>query len=365
MIKTITTDFHGANARVCKVSGAKAWLEIVPDAGGGWSQWFNFRLEAEPGCEVLVTITNAGQCTYAEGWEDYRAFVADGEGFVRTETSYAGGVLEIRHVMQTGTAQFAYYPPYDEQRLDTWLGGLPPSIAHDVLGQSAQGRPLHHLRFGTGPVHIWVVARQHSGETMASWWVEGAVAALLSAQARAGELATFHLVPLANPDGAALGHLRASALGQDLNRAWARPGGDAPEVEAIRRKIEMMGANMVLDVHGDELSRCIFLDGAGPEHRPDDDQQAVYRALADGLAARCPAFDPSVSYPDDYGGADGSGMLARTAWRDFGAVGVTLEMPFHAAGAGEEDGAAFARSVGEATMMSLLDLLETGSLRPR
>ena len=40
---------------------------------------------------------------------------------------------------------------------------------------------------------------------------------------RLREMATVHIVPHMNPDGAIRGHLRCNAAGANLNREWATP----------------------------------------------------------------------------------------------------------------------------------------------
>lgn len=74
---------------------------------------------------------------------------------------------------------------------------------------------------------IWVIARQHPGETMAEWFVEGLLRRLLDWQdplSRALlDRATFYVVPNMNPDGAVAGNLRTNAAGANLNREWQTP----------------------------------------------------------------------------------------------------------------------------------------------
>src|SRR3546814_4092300 len=69
---------------------------------------------------------------------------------------------------------------------------------------------------------VWLYARQHPGETMAEWWMEGALERLTDvADPVARSLrrkARFHIVPNMNPDGSFRGHLRTNAAGVNLNR---------------------------------------------------------------------------------------------------------------------------------------------------
>ena len=54
-----------------------------------------------------------------------------------------------------------------------------PGVSYHALGQSIDGQPIDCLTLGSGPKPVWLYARQHPGETMAEWWMEGALERLL------------------------------------------------------------------------------------------------------------------------------------------------------------------------------------------
>ncbi len=55
-----------------------------------------------------------------------------------------------------------------------------------MLGRSLDGRAVERIVLGRGPRQVWLLGRRHSGETMASWWMEGALDGLLDAAEPAG-----------------------------------------------------------------------------------------------------------------------------------------------------------------------------------
>ena len=110
-----------------------------------------------------------------------------------------------------------------------------PGVSYRSLGQTLDGREIDYFRIGGGPIQVWLYARQHPGETMAEWWMEGALERLLDeadpVARRLREKATFHIVPNMNPDGTFRGHLRTNAAGTNLNREWHAPSLErSPEV---------------------------------------------------------------------------------------------------------------------------------------
>lgn len=68
---------------------------------------------------------------------------------------------------------------------------------------------------------IVLTARVHSGETVSSFMIRGAIDFLLSDTREARILRkkfVFKIVPMLNPDGVRYGNYRCSLLGVDLNR---------------------------------------------------------------------------------------------------------------------------------------------------
>jgi murein tripeptide amidase MpaA len=331
----ISADFHGGNIVVQALRGTEADLAIRQDSGGPWFQWFYFRIDDARGRDLTLRILNAGASAYPDGWVGYRACVShDGETWVRTETRYADGVLEIRHRPPGDTLWVAYFAPYDDRRHAALVARAVAGGARaDVLGRSPDGRPVDRFVLGRGPRQVWVVGRQHSGETMASWWMEGALDRLLDpddAVAR-GLLAacTLHFAPLVNVDGAARGNLRGNSAGLDLNRQWRDPDPSrAPEVAAVLAAMDASGVDFSLDVHGDETLPHVFVDGADVDPLATAPQLAGIARFKAALLDASPAFQTTVGYPATYAGDEAPGMCTRAVARRYGAVAVTLEMPF-------------------------------------
>ena len=71
-----------------------------------------------------------------------------------------------------------------------------------------------------GKLACWFIARQHPGESMAEWLVEGMLERLLDTEDATArwlrERAVFYVVPNMNPDGSIRGHLRNNAAGANL-----------------------------------------------------------------------------------------------------------------------------------------------------
>jgi murein tripeptide amidase MpaA len=186
---------------------------------------------------------------------------------------------------------------------------------------------------GRGPVQVWLYARQHPGETMAEWWIEGALESLTDPADPVGrrlrERCRLHIVPNVNPDGSRRGHLRTNAIGVNLNREWDKPSMErSPEVVALIGAMDESGVDFSMDVHGDESIPAVFL--AGFEGIPSlrDAQLAGYQRYRDILARRTPDFQTKRGYPVTPPGKANLSMSTSQLAERFGCVAMTLEMPF-------------------------------------
>ncbi len=314
-------------------------LAIRPDRYSPYFQWFFFRLSGARGRPVVCRLLNAGQAAYAQGWPGYRAVVSeDRETWVRADTRYADGVLEIRLTPQRDAVWVAFFAPYAADDHDRMIARAlaSPCAGLTVLGRTLDGRPLDMLTVGSaapGRRVLWVVARQHAGETMASWWVEGFLDRLLSAADPVAQTilddAVLHLVPNMNPDGSRRGHLRCNAAGTDLNREWAAPSmAKSPEVYLVKQQMVRTGVDFCLDVHGDETVAHNFLIGTQRVPR----QTAAMTELNERFRAALVAASP------DYHAANGGWtpgtaaanltLCSSAIANQFQCLAMTLEMPF-------------------------------------
>ena len=245
-------------------------LEIVKDHLSDFHQWFHFRLAGAGGREVTLRILNCGSAAYPDGWPDYKACLSiDREDWTRIEgTSYADGVLTIRFTPETDLVWLAYFAPYSMERhhdLVSTVAAL-PGVEYHSLGKSHDGQDIDCLTLGEGDLTVWLYARQHPGETMAEWWMEGALEKLTDSDDPVARVlraeCTFHVVPNMNPDGSRRGHLRTNAVGINLNREWHAPSAEkSPEVLCVRNRMDATGVDFAMDIHGDEAIPANFLAG--------------------------------------------------------------------------------------------------------
>ncbi|MBT3627477.1 MAG: carboxypeptidase family protein [Rhodospirillaceae bacterium] len=373
----ISSAFDGGNITCVKCDKATdIQLEIRNDQDSEFFQWFYFRLSGAGGQACKLKIVNAGEAAYPKGWENYRAVASyDRIDWFRVPTDYNGKILTIRHKPEQDSVYYAYFAPYAMERHHDLVAHCLqyPRTALEVLGETVDGQEIDLLTIGEG-MHkkhkIWAIARQHPGESMAEWWMEGFLERLLDqddAVARALlDKAVFHIVPNMNPDGSRRGHLRTNAAGINLNREWQEPSREkSPEVYWVRQRMEKTGVDFCLDVHGDEAIPHNFI--AGPEGVPSFSkrQAKLLKNYKDALLQANPDFQLKHGYPANRPGKANLKIGANWIAERFGCLSMTLEMPFKDVDDGTEQRQGWSPARSRALGRSNLDAIRAvlGNLR--
>ena len=334
----ITAAFDSGNIVVNDISGTTAELSIRKDKDSEFFQWFHFRVTCDIGDALELNIGGLKESAYPQGWPGYNACVSeDREYWGRADSSYDEdkGTLSIRYTAASNIVWFAYFAPYSIDRHHDLIAEVASveGVTCRTLGYSLEGQPIDCIEMGEGDTQVWLYARQHPGESMAEWWMEGALEMLADpADPHARALlqkCRFHIVPNMNPDGSCRGHLRTNYAGTNLNREWHEPSAEkSPEVLCVRNAMDETGVDFAMDVHGDEAIPAAFI--AGFEGIPSwtEEQGRKYNSYRDRLAARTPDFQTTLGYPIAGAGKANLSMSTNQIAERFGAVAMTLEMPF-------------------------------------
>ena len=336
----IDAAFDGGNIEVLSIEGTAARLKIRKDHQSDFFQWFYFRVSCSAGRALTLKLTGLNASAYPSGWPDYNAVVSeDREFWGRASSSFDkgedDGTLTISYTPSNDMAWFAYFAPYSMERHHDLISGatLAQGVTHRVLGHSIDGQPIDCLELGDGPKQVWLYGRQHPGESMAEWWMEGVLDCLTDpadpVARKLRQLCRFHIVPNANPDGSRRGHLRTNAVGINLNREWTAPSAEkSPEVLCLRNAMDESGVDFAIDVHGDEAIPAVFLAGFQGIPSWTEELQAGYDRYAAILDRRTPDFQTRVGYPAARAAQANLSMSTNQLAERFGAVAMTLEMPF-------------------------------------
>lgn len=319
-------------------------LNIRRDNASEFAQWFHFSLQGAAGVPVTLRFMNAGQCAYPKGWEGYRMVASyDRQHWFRIDTCYDGQVMSIALTPASHSIYFAYFEPYSHERHLDLIASATVSelVTVQHLGTTLEGRDMTLLQI-TDPSSatslakrnkVWLIARQHPGETMAEWFVEGFLERLLDGDDPVARVllaqCVFYVVPHMNPDGAVRGNLRTNAAGANLNREWQSPSLEtSPEVFLVRQKMLDVGVDLCLDAHGDEglpYNFCVGTEG-NPGYTPR--LEALENTFKSAWQTTCPDFQTAQGYERDEPHSANLALATNWVGQSFDCLAFTIEMPF-------------------------------------
>ena len=337
MTLSIDAAFDGGNIDVVEIRGDTVDLAIRHDRYSAFHQWFFFRLVGAGPGPTHLRIVNAGGAAFPGGWHDYKVRASiDRATWRMIPTRYADGVLAFEWQGIGDLAWFAYFVPYSMERHHALVARIAahPGVTYRALGRSLDGQLIDALRIGVGRKPVWLIARQHPGEPMTEWWMEGALDWLMSKRpdARRDALlaaATIHIVPNMNPDGTRRGHLRTNAAGVNLNREWQAPSLErSPEVLCVRAAMDATGVAFAMDVHGDEAIPACFLVGFEGVPSFTEVRGGLFTTFARRLADHTADFQTERGYGTTAPGKANLAIATNQIAERFRAVSMTLEMPF-------------------------------------
>lgn len=338
----IFSNFESGSINVVKADSKNdIQLSIPNDNNSELHQWFHFRLETEAQQPHNFTILDLANSAYPEGWKGYDVVASyDREEWFRVPAEFDGDKLTFSVIPENESMYFAYFAPYSYDRHQDLLH-LAQSHYNcrlETLGHTLDNRDMSLLVIGDESTaenkkKVWVIARQHPGETMAEWFAEGLVQRLLDETDTVGrallEKAVFYIVPNMNPDGSARGHLRLNAIGVNLNREWQTPSlENSPEVFYVREKMFETGVDFFLDIHGDEAIPYNFV--AGSEGIPSYDARLenLENMFKQALLTITPEFQDEHGYDKDKPGEANLTVGSNWVAEEFKCLSYTIEMPF-------------------------------------
>ncbi|MEZ9905355.1 M14-type cytosolic carboxypeptidase [Vibrio breoganii] len=336
----IFSNFESGNINVVSADSAQdIQLTIPADNQTEISQWFHFRLESEAQQAHHFTISELATSAYPEGWSDYDVAASyDREEWFRIPAQFDGNALTFDIIPEHDSMYFAYFAPYSYDRHQDLLHSAQTHTACklETLGHTLDNNDISLLTIGEPSPekkNVWVIGRQHPGETMAEWFIEGFLQRLLDETDTVGrsllDNVVIRVVPNMNPDGSIRGHLRTNGIGVNLNREWQTPSMErSPEVFLVRERMLETGVDMFLDIHGDEAIPYNFV--AGSEGIPSYDERiaGLEKHFKQALLTITPEFQDEVGYDKDEPGKANLTVGSNWVAEQFKCLSYTVEMPF-------------------------------------
>lgn len=336
----ISSNFDGGKIEVIDAADPQnIQLSIPNDTNSEHFQWFYFRLMGAMEESVKMRITNASKASYPEGYENYHAVASyDRETWFRVPSNYDGKELTIEHTPVYNSVYYAYFAPYSYDRHQNLVhqAQMSPECELVSIGKTLEGKDIDMLIVGEADEEkksIWVIARQHPGEPMAEWFMQGLLDRLLDQDDAISKSllnkAVFYLVPNMNIDGCIAGNLRVNTKGFNYNREWAEPSiENSPEVFHVRRLMDEYACDLNLDIHGDETLPYNFISGIEGIPSFDERLKNLTENFISSWISTCPDFQDTHGYPKNESGTGNLAICSKHIGERYKCLSLTIEMPF-------------------------------------
>lgn len=291
------TDFEsgsGTNASYDSDSRTLAF-DLVKNGAGKTNHWFHLRFSDDNMPERLkIVVRNARDSIFAHGWQGYRPYINDGGAWRRTDAAFSfdgqEATLELDKPPQD--FRFAWYQPYPLASIQSQVEKI--GQTGKCVSKKAEGIDIIDAGNPQAPT-ILVVGRQHPGESMASFFMEGFLKELFAdtpESATALDKHNFVIIPAMNPAGIRDGFHRTDKDGNDYNLCWTR--NDIPAIEAVKAHlVQKPRVAALLDIHGDEVSKLNYIF-----HNPRYSKKGRNSRLFDQLCGPQQPMQP-VEMPSD------------------------------------------------------------------
>lgn len=339
MTVKINTAFDAGSIEIIDITKqSNLQIKIRKDTNSHFAQWFYFQLHTTNLEELSLNFVDMDKTAYPDGWKNYNICMSyDNIYWFRVKSKFKNNTLSCTFKPEKSTMYFAYFEPYSYEMHLSLINEAVQSdlVKHEVLGSTHEGRNIDLLIIGD-PKHntkIWITARQHPGETMAEHCAHGLIHRLLDLDDSISNKLlldhVFYIVPNMNPDGAYHGNLRVNTRGTNLNREWLTPSLDkSPEVYYVRKKMEQVGVDVFLDLHGDENLPYVFTAGCTDNPSYSDKQKRLTDKFDQSLLKINPDYQTKYGYEKNQFTEATPTLATNWVGNKFDCLALTLEFPF-------------------------------------
>ncbi|GEC10547.1 hypothetical protein SSP24_82020 [Streptomyces spinoverrucosus] len=267
-----TVSHTGFTSFSCRFSGfdeatATLHVELIEQGRYGYPHWFEFEFDLDclpmsPPDVITVSLGNAGASQYRNGWPGYRPYVERAKGWIRLDEggTYQDGVFQFRVPLVGRRLRVAWYEPYDLNRMHRAVLG---NAHEDTVRVTMEDDGFVCVEAGDPALPaVVLIARQHPGEVISSFFAEGLLDTLLAREGVGSEFFAQHslvVIPIMNTGGVRRQLHRMDEAGIDYNRTWGERSAPTP-VTRVRKLLEDgRSIRLFADIHGDEVSQVSYI----------------------------------------------------------------------------------------------------------
>ena len=257
----ILSNYEGSSIDILRYNNVEnsAYLSLKKE-NDSYSQYYNFIIDNNQNKDGYVYIQNIKLSKYYEKnsvFFPYKRIESSNEWqrIDNNSFSIADNMLVIK-IKPNEKFEISLVPRYTKEHLERFLDTIKNfkyiKISNNII-------PKIELGNNNLPT-IFVIGRQHPGETLSSFFIEGMINSIIQNNEL---LAKYHFVfyPIVNTIGVKNGSHRY-VNGIDFNRVWQ--SNKAPkEIKFIKEELRLYSLLYFIDVHNDEITQMDYIRVSG------------------------------------------------------------------------------------------------------
>lgn len=257
----IISNYEGSSIDILKYNDNQniAYLSLKKE-NNSYSQYYNFIIENNQNKDGYVYIQNIKLSKYYDKdsiFFPYKRLLTsnDWNRIDNNSFSISDNMLMIK-LNPNEKFEISLVPRYTNEHLERFLDTIKNleyvKISHNII-------PKIELGDSNLPT-IFVIGRQHPGETLSSFFIEGMINSIINSKQL---LSKYHFVfyPIVNTIGVKNGCHRY-INGTDFNRVW-QSNKCPEEIKYIKKELQLYNIVYFIDVHNDEITPMDYIRVSG------------------------------------------------------------------------------------------------------
>lgn len=243
----ILYNYDGASIKLIKNDVENNILYLsLNEENGKFSHYYNFIIENQAERDGIIYIKNIQNSPYYRRDVKNIPYIKDNEWKRLKDFSINDKDELVINIKPKTRQEISLVPRYVQEDLIQFIK------KEDNGNIKCIFEPVDEIVIGNIKLPAVVfTARQHPGETLSSFFIEGVIQEILNSS-NLLEKYCFVIYPIVNKNGVKNGNHRYTN-GIDYNRSWNKK--DEPtEIKYIKEKLKILNIKYFIDVHNDEIT---------------------------------------------------------------------------------------------------------------
>lgn len=254
----IISDYEGSSIDILSYDVESNSVKLsLKKENDKYSQYYNFIVENTENKEGTIFIKNIKLSKYYEKnsiYLPYKKVSYDWEKISPDQFSVKDDTIEII-INPNERVEISLVPKYTQKELNEFMGTLKNYDFINIYQDLITKIEIGSTTFPT----IFVIGRQHPGETLSSFFIEGMINSIIKNKL----YNKYHFVfyPIVNTLGVKNGCHRY-VNGIDFNRSW-NISNPPEEIIYLKSELDLYKVKCFIDVHNDEITPINYIRANG------------------------------------------------------------------------------------------------------